>query len=86
MTNTISKMMQFFGDSRDEQGLPDPFFVYQIYATDPGPDGLSAIATILPVDGGQPEHIPLAEGDRHSAMAKARDHLLKRHGQLKHIG
>lgn len=78
--------MHFFGSERDEEGLPSPFYSYQIYASDPGPGGLSAVATIVSLSGESPRHIPLTEGDRRAAMEAARQHLLKKHVGLKSIG
>ncbi len=90
----LTTHVTYFGDERDDHGMPVPFYSYQIYAEDlPAKGGPSAVATILSITGGviaagSTKHFPLTTGTSADAQRAARHWLGEQpsHKGLRSIG
>lgn len=71
----------FFGDARDETGMPDPYHPYRIFAADSAP-GVPAIASAWNPSEGKCEHFVVHNAKAEEVLDHAIRTLQGRHSDL----
>jgi hypothetical protein len=82
---SLKTTLQYFGEDRDEHGMPSPWFTYLLIASDV--PGVGCVSTIMPVTSTpgpiQPHHVAPTGGNEEAALSTAEKYLDHIHQHLK---